>query len=350
MKKRLLCLLPALFAMAGTLAYSADLPALSSIPGLRPDSVLILSLTGKSSGGPVWGTDLYTLDSNLAAAAVHAGILADRQTGVVTVVVVEGAGSYNGSSRNGVTSASWGAYPMSFRFAASSGAVDAPGSTLQISAPNVAQKTEKIFAFDDWRALTQIKPILGTVVYVRVTGSNSGSVWGTGVYSIDSALPAAAVHAGILAPEQTGLVRVTLLAGKSSYQGSAQRGIVTMSYGSYPASYSVEPVPGNQEVVPMIPNPGSVRSIQGAGPGKTYVVWVTGTTRESTIWGTDIYTADSSISQAVVHAGILAEGQSGPVIIHVLPGMQQYQGTGRNGITSAAYGFYDLCYSLEAVR
>jgi hypothetical protein len=67
-------------------------------------------------GGPVWGTKVYTSDSNLAAAAVHAGILKAGQTGVVQVKVVAPPASYTGSTRNGVASAPYGAWPGAYEF------------------------------------------------------------------------------------------------------------------------------------------------------------------------------------------------------------------------------------------
>jgi hypothetical protein len=80
-----------------------------------------LSLTGSRSGGAIWGTDVYTDDSSVAAAAVHAGVIADGETKTVAVTILPGQGSYSGSTRNGVTSASWGSWGGSFSFGGSVG-------------------------------------------------------------------------------------------------------------------------------------------------------------------------------------------------------------------------------------
>jgi hypothetical protein len=64
--------------------------------------------------GPVWGTKVYTSDSALAAAAVHAGVLKAGQTGVVQVKVVAPPPAYQGTTRNGVTSNPWGAWPGAY--------------------------------------------------------------------------------------------------------------------------------------------------------------------------------------------------------------------------------------------
>jgi len=66
--------------------------------------------------------------------------------------------------------------------------------------------------------------------------------------------------------------------------------------------------------------------------------------------GTDIYTSDSPISIAAVHAGILKPGESGPVIVHVIEGQSHYEGSTRNGVTTRSYGSYGLSYMLEPAR
>ena len=65
--------------------------------------------------GAVWGTDIYTYDSTLCTAALHAGALT-RKGGVVTVTPLAGQDSYAGSTRNGVTTDSYGSWGGSMRF------------------------------------------------------------------------------------------------------------------------------------------------------------------------------------------------------------------------------------------
>jgi hypothetical protein len=66
---------------------------------------------GGGQGGGVWGTDVYTLDSNIAAAAVHAGLAQPGQIAVVRLRVVQSPAQFVGSLRNGVGSNSYGHYP-----------------------------------------------------------------------------------------------------------------------------------------------------------------------------------------------------------------------------------------------
>jgi hypothetical protein len=57
--------------------------------------------------GPVWGTDVYTSDSDLGSVCVHAGLLRPGEEGAVKVTVVAPPPAFAGSRRNGITSADW---------------------------------------------------------------------------------------------------------------------------------------------------------------------------------------------------------------------------------------------------
>lgn len=72
------------------------------------------TVTGAQPGGQgtgIWGTDVYTLDSSLAAAAVHAGLLQPGQTGVVRVRIVASPPQFIGTTRNGMGSSGYGQFP-----------------------------------------------------------------------------------------------------------------------------------------------------------------------------------------------------------------------------------------------
>ena len=72
---------------------------------------LAFRVTGAAAGaGGIWGTDIYTTDSTLAVAAVHAGVLQPGQTGVVRVTVLGPVAGFQSSTRNGVTSGQYAAY------------------------------------------------------------------------------------------------------------------------------------------------------------------------------------------------------------------------------------------------
>ena len=74
---------------------------------------------------------------------------------------------------------------------------------------------------------------------VLVTASNSGSLWGTEIYTSDSTVAKAVIHMGLAQAGETVLVKIQILPGQSSYVGTTQNGITSSSYGSYSASYKV---------------------------------------------------------------------------------------------------------------
>ncbi len=87
-------------------------PSSPPCPGTFTDQ----SITGSTSGGTVWGTDIYTDDSNRPMAAVHAGVISAGQTATVRVCNLPGQSSYTGSTRNGVTTNSYSSWGGSISF------------------------------------------------------------------------------------------------------------------------------------------------------------------------------------------------------------------------------------------
>ncbi|MBI5766346.1 MAG: choice-of-anchor C family protein [Verrucomicrobia bacterium] len=83
------------------------------------------AVTGSTSGS-VWGTDIYTDDSNVAKAAVHAGVVAVGETKTVAITILPGQSGYPATTRNGVASASWGAWSGSYSFAGATGSAGVP--------------------------------------------------------------------------------------------------------------------------------------------------------------------------------------------------------------------------------
>src|SRR5262245_36205877 len=51
---------------------------------------------------PVWGTDVYTDDSSVCTAAVHAGLITFDKGGIVVIRIRRGLDSYVGTTQNGV--------------------------------------------------------------------------------------------------------------------------------------------------------------------------------------------------------------------------------------------------------
>ncbi|MBI2391766.1 MAG: hypothetical protein HYV09_19405 [Deltaproteobacteria bacterium] len=87
----------------------------SSVPNLDDETEITCDCSANPSGS-VWGTHPYTQDSNICAAAVHAGVITKDEGGSVTAKASPGCSKYDGSKKNGVTSSGWGPYDSSFHF------------------------------------------------------------------------------------------------------------------------------------------------------------------------------------------------------------------------------------------
>lgn len=75
-----------------------------------------VNCSGNGTIASVWGTGTYTADSSICTAAVHAGLIDQTKGGDVTIEVVAGTATYEGSTAHGVTTSSYGAYDPAFRF------------------------------------------------------------------------------------------------------------------------------------------------------------------------------------------------------------------------------------------
>jgi LCCL domain len=83
---------------------------------------------------------------------------------------------------------------------------------------------------------------VGKTFYMRVLGEEVGTVWGTDVYTGDSALAAAAVHAGAVKLGESAIVKVTVVTPPKQFHGCTRNGISSHGYGAFATAYKVEPV------------------------------------------------------------------------------------------------------------
>jgi hypothetical protein len=68
--------------------------------------------------------------------------------------------------------------------------------------------------------------------------------------------------------------------------------------------------------------------------------------RASSVWGTDVYTDDSKVCSAGVHAGLITVKDGGVVTLRIKPGEEYYIGSKRNGISSQKYGQFSSSYTF----
>jgi hypothetical protein len=122
------------------------------------------------------------------------------------------------------------------------------------------------------------------------------------------------------------------------------------------------PSAADPQAMNALPDPGNLSAYMGQ-MGKVHVFRVTGQVQagaavarpglaglviagQGFVWGTDVYTLDSALALAAVHAGVLKVGQTGAVRVKILGPQAAFPGSTRHGVTSQAYGFYNGAYQF----
>jgi hypothetical protein len=184
-------------------------------------------------------------------------------------------------------------------------------------------------------SLESFRDQVGKSTTFQVTGRTTGRLYGTDLYTDDSDLGTAAVHAGLLRAGERGFLQVTFHGASSGFVGSTRNGLTSLSWStSWGGSYRIQPV-GSATAAPALdvkPDPGTATAWRGE-LGKVLYFDVIGRS-SGNLYGTDLYTDDSEIAAAAVHAGALREGERGTVKVTIAPGASGYPGSTRNGVTS----------------
>jgi hypothetical protein len=278
----------------------------------------------------VFGTDTYTSDSSVCTAAVHAGLIGFEDGGVVVVQMGPAEASYVGSTANGVTSWRYGYWDGSFSF------VDASGQ------PVVTEEPITTSGFADWNVPAWYLTDTGRYTVTCPPGGEASQVWGTGIYSGGSSVCTAAVHAGLIGFEDGGMVVIEIRPEEDSYIGSTANGVTSEGGGGNDGSFVfVDPTPRH------FTWSDNLRRLNVDGLSWTegeqftiacHPIGELPTSDGYAVWGTDIYTDDSAVCIAAVHAGFIDFQVGGVVVIEMRSGRSQYLGTTANGVTTHSHG------------
>lgn len=193
------------------------------IQQLEVGDQVTVRLTGRTNGA-LWGDSIYTLDSDLATAAVHAGLLRPGETKAIKVWVVPAPESFSGANRNGVQSSKWGRFRAAFIMQA---AVPAAPRVVRFTPPRNALNVSAL--------------AIGESKTITVTGADRGPLWGSDTYTSDSHVAAAAAHCGALRVGETGEVVVTRVAPPAQFEGNVRNGVRSSPWGAYPSAFTVKP-------------------------------------------------------------------------------------------------------------
>jgi LCCL domain-containing protein len=178
------------------------------------------------------------------------------------------------------------------------------------------------------------------ITLVCPNGGWPNKVWGTDTYTDDSSICTAAVHAGVISFADGGTILLQMRPGQTSYRGSQRNGVTSDRWESWDASFSVAEAP--RAPAPQKPGAAQIpsaiswqRNARGLAPNGRRFTFVCRTpARPARVMGGDLYSWDSSICNAAVHAGAITRGRGGVVTIEMRPGAMSYRGSERNGVTS----------------
>ncbi len=135
--------------------------------------------------GAVWGTGTYTADSRICRAAIHAGVIPPGGGGTVIVSPAPGQQAYRGTQANGITTTNFGPWRASFTLATASGAPPrrAPAAALPACPTDFEGRTEDL------------------ACRCSAAQAARGDIYGTGIFTADSAICRAALHSGVIGSE-----------------------------------------------------------------------------------------------------------------------------------------------------
>ncbi len=181
----------------------------------------------------VWGSDVYSDDSHVCAAAIHAGAI-PPSGGKALFDFLPGQASYAASRRAGVQSRSWGTWSRSFRV----WAVQADGTPSKATPPPEDSPGEMV---GDVACGVRGSDLLASKDEARIqcpAGCAPGSIYGSGPYTDDSVVCTAARHAGVVA-DKGGPVVVRRAPRQGGFVGSTRGSITTASWSSEHGAFSV---------------------------------------------------------------------------------------------------------------
>lgn len=169
------------------------------------------------------------------------------------------------------------------------------------------------------------------------SGGSVHTVYGTDLYEYSSSICTAAVHSGLINVRDGGRVTLRIRPGADFYNPSVRHNITSRRSGSASSSFVFLDANGQ----PMSPDR-QVRLIEwnhtasdiSARLDQEFTFDCPKNGVLGSVYGTDLYSYDSSICTAAVHRGIISSRRGGRVTILIRAGAASYRGTSRNGVSS----------------
>ena len=167
-------------------------------------------------------------------------------------------------------------------------------------------------------------------------GGQLEGAWGTDIYTDDSSICTAAVHAGLISIQEGGQATIEMRPDYGQYAGSARNGVQTGDW-MEPWTGAYVFVKHHSSIEPAIAATSLMQADSWTGQAGRVLTFACGPHIElHTVFGTDVYTDDSYICSAAVHRGVITQQSGGLATIQLLNGHMEFAASTRNGVTSLA--------------
>ncbi|MBI5514174.1 MAG: hypothetical protein HY909_10425 [Deltaproteobacteria bacterium] len=315
----------------------------------------------RGTAGPVFGAELYSVRSSICTAAVHLRRITLAAGGVVTFYSWPASSRVFPSLRQGIQSQeALRDHTFTFtpyvpknhllglellgRLPPQAYPPRVPHDPLPAAPPAPAPAPvgpPEAFSWRDnatrWRGQNDTAH---AVLCPPMDGNPSRNIWGDGIYTDDSPVCAAALHAGRITAAG-GPVTLYITFGMPRYDGAERNGVRTRNFGRWRGSYLFRWVPPRTPpIVPPTPTritwQATAEQLRGVTAREAAFACPPGDLPEP-VWGGGEGTPfvdESSICTAGVFAGVISFQGGGIVRIHLDPGVNTYAAGDQNEVSS----------------
>ncbi|XP_056387866.1 vitrin-like [Hyla sarda] len=302
------------------LGYAVLVPCCTTSKDLSSSTSEIYCPSGcMSKNLSVWGTEIYTENTAVCLAAIHAGKVSNGG-GYITVQKLPGQEMYIGSTMNGIISLNYGKSATSFSFLGYSTQTVAPTiflnttttTTTTTATTTTATTSNPTSAIVTSTSATVTTTTMATNTISPTSPVTSATTTVTSTNLISTIIPMSSTKNNIATTASTATTATTITA-VNIVQASCSTTAVDL-----------------QEAISDVECPPDCLA------------------NGQSVWGTDFYTDDSSVCLAAIHVGVLSDN-GGHMRVMKKPGQDAYSGSTSNGVTTSSYGAWHASFIIQKV-
>ena len=178
----------------------------------------------------------------------------------------------------------------------------------------------------------------------------TGSVWGSDVYTDDSAICRSALHAGAISTEG-GAVYVVEAAGQASYPAITRNSVASAAWPSWGRSIAFRNVSEATAADGVAAVAACPANAAGLDVGTRITCGCSASaSADGPVWGSGPYTGDSAFCHAARHAGRTSGNGYEIVAIVVTAGKPGYPASTRHGVAAGSWGAFSSSFEFQDPR